>query len=74
MKHKKIVRGMAMALVVIALFALTPLTAAALAERHTPSAAYKSSTYYKNLKALPETGNGAFDTSDMRKMLKALIG
>lgn len=62
MKHKKIVRGMAMALVVIALFALTPLTAMALAKRHTPSAAYKSSTYYKNLKALPETGNGAFDT------------
>lgn len=62
MKHKGRHRVQALILVVIALSALTCLPVAALTPRHTASAAYKRSTYYQNLKRLPLTGDGAFDT------------
>ncbi len=40
---------------------ITAMPAAALTPSYTPSAAYRSSTYYENLKALPVTGDAAFD-------------
>lgn len=38
------------------------LPAVAISPSYEPSAVYRRSTYYQNLKNLPQTGNGAFDT------------
>lgn len=59
---RKLVRAAAL----VALLALAVLYAAptviAAEPRWTPSAAYRSSTYYENLKEIPLVGDGAFDT------------
>ncbi len=62
MKHSKIARWLALITVPALLFAATVLPASAIAPVYTPSAAYRTSTYYQNLKQLPLTGDGAFDT------------
>ena len=62
MRKNKSIRRLLVLCCVLTALALCPLELAAAIPRYTPSAAYRSSTYYQNLKNLPLTGDGAFDT------------
>ncbi len=59
-QHNRYGRALCALLAMLVLWA-TALPAAGLVPDYTPSAAYQSSTYYKNLRALPTTGDAAFD-------------
>ncbi len=62
MRKNKSFRRAIVVLCLLTALSLCPLEAVAATTSYTPSAAYRASTYYQNLKNLPMTGDSAFDT------------
>lgn len=62
MEHVRMTRGLLAACLAALLLVGSVLPTAAIEPTWTPSAAYRASTYYQNLRAIPETGDQAFDT------------
>ena len=62
MKKRICLKGWGCVLCASLLLALSAPSAQAIEPQYSVSSAYKSSTYYKNLRALPLVGDGAFDT------------
>lgn len=59
---RNFMKGVILLLAVLLLVATTLPVVSALEPTYTPSASYRASTYYDNLKKLPVTGDLAFDT------------
>lgn len=62
MKKRKVIKCGAFALCIVLLTAVFTLSTQAIEPQYKVSSAYKSSTYYQNLRVLPLVGDGAFDT------------
>ena len=62
MEHVRIVRGVLAACLAVLLLVFCVLPVAAIEPTWTPSAAYRASTYYQNLRMIERTGDKALDT------------